>query len=96
LLTLGRASSTRPETRKMMKQSFKTINKKNTIRVNKRIKTKIMMRGGLPLEEEPLFWWSNLMEVNDEEPLFVLELIPEDKERARECHAAMAENITKV
>jgi hypothetical protein len=36
------------------------------------------------------------MEVNDEEPLFVLELTPEQKEQAREFHAAMAENITKV
>jgi hypothetical protein len=25
--------------------------------------------GDLPLEEEPLLCWSNLMEVNDEEPL---------------------------
>jgi hypothetical protein len=36
------------------------------------------------------------MEVSDEEQLFVLELTPEEKERAREFHAAMAENITKV
>jgi hypothetical protein len=52
--------------------------------------------GDLPLEEEPLFRWSNLMEVNNEEPLFVLELTPEQKEEAREFHAPMAENITKV
>jgi hypothetical protein len=50
----------------------------------------------LPLEKEPLLRWSNLMEVNDEEPLFVLELTPEQKEQSREFHAAMAENITKV
>jgi hypothetical protein len=36
------------------------------------------------------------MEVNDEEMLFVLKLTPEEKERAQEFHAAMAENITKV
>jgi hypothetical protein len=36
------------------------------------------------------------MEVGDEEPLFVLELTPEQKEQAREFHAAMAENISKV
>jgi hypothetical protein len=53
------------------------------------------MKGGLPLEEESLFRWYNLMEVNDEEPLFVLELTPEEKERSREFYAAIAENITK-
>jgi hypothetical protein len=52
--------------------------------------------GDLPLEEEPLFRWSNVMEVNDEEPLFVLKLTPEQKQQAPEFHAAMAEHITKV
>jgi hypothetical protein len=35
--------------------------------------------GDIPLKEEPLFRWSNLMEVNNDEPLFVLELTPEQK-----------------
>jgi hypothetical protein len=36
------------------------------------------------------------MEVNDEEPLFVLERTPEEKQQIQEFHAAMAENITIV
>jgi hypothetical protein len=36
------------------------------------------------------------MEADDEEPLFVLELTTEEKARAREFHADMAENKTQV
>jgi hypothetical protein len=76
----------------MVKKSSKTINKKKMSRADKRKKTTIMMSGGT------FFWKRNhiMMEVNNEEPLFVLELTPEDKEPAPECHATMAENSTKV
>jgi hypothetical protein len=37
-----------------------------------------------------------MMDVDDEDPLCVLELTPEEKAQTREFHAAMAENITQV
>jgi hypothetical protein len=41
-------------------------------------------REGFILEEEPLFRWSTMMDVDEEEPLSVIELTLEEKAPARE------------
>jgi hypothetical protein len=53
--------------------------------------------GNFLLEEaEPLFCGSNMNEVEDEEPLFVLELMAEQRAAANLFHVSFTNGVTEV
>jgi hypothetical protein len=60
-------------------KGLKAINMKRRSRADKR-RCRMMMvrRGGFLLEEEPIFHWSKMMDLDDEEALFVLKLAQEE------------------